>query len=119
MRPVFIKVCWLINRTEARFGQQGSCIDLQGETPRISRAERRVAAAHMLNSGLDKPCPTPVAIDATRTPLRSCCTVRRGQDQFGKGLDGTRAERSIFGVLHHTQAAPQRNSRARLSLRER
>jgi guanylate kinase len=33
----------------------------------------------MLDSGVDKPCPTPVAIDAPRTPLRSCRTVRRRQ----------------------------------------
>src|SRR6202035_5674916 len=51
--------------------------------------------------------------------VRSCGTLRRRQDQFGEGLDGARTAHPVFGVLHHAQAAPKRNSRSRLPFCQR
>src|SRR5216683_2069555 len=59
-----------------------------------------------------------VAVDGPRSPIRGFGAVRRGQDQPGEGADRDRAPHSFFRVLHHAQAAAERDTRPRLPLRE-
>ena len=55
----------------------------------------------------------------TRPPVRDCGALGRGQDQPGQGADGARAAAALLRLLHHAQAAAQRDRRPRLPFRHR